>query len=163
MQLPAHVQLATDLHKQNKGRSREWQGLSCAGLCAGMSEQAQSLALVRLEEQLLWLPLDSDGDGLGTSLAAARLDRRTYLSFSLIFLRTEGKRKERWHQPLTCLELLNMGAENLSRLGKGSPASQAAAHTQPQDSVEAEQLINSHADEAPVVRTHQFLWRNALL
>lgn len=60
-----------------------------------MSEQAQSLAVVRLEEQLLWLPLDLDGDSLGTSLAAAGRDRRTHLSFSLIFLRTEGKRKDK--------------------------------------------------------------------
>lgn len=83
--------------KAGAGAGREWLGLSCAELCPGVSEQEQSLALARLEEQLLWLPLDSDGDGLGTSLAAARIDRRTHLSFSLIFLRTEGKREERWH------------------------------------------------------------------
>lgn len=41
MQLPANVQLFIDLHKQNKGRSREWPGPSCAELCPGLSEQAQ--------------------------------------------------------------------------------------------------------------------------
>lgn len=47
-----------------------------------------------LEEQLLRLCLDSDGEGLQTLLPAAGLDRRTHLSFSLIFLSTEGKRKD---------------------------------------------------------------------
>lgn len=132
MQLPAHVQLLMDLHEQNKagvGAGREWLGLSCAELHPGVSEQAQSLALVRLEDQLLWLPLDSDGDSLGTSLAAAGLDRRTHLSFSLIFLRTEGKRKDKWHQPLICLELLRCGSrKSVQAWGRAAPHLKAAAH-----------------------------------
>lgn len=57
-----------------------------------------------------------------------------------------------------------MGAENLSCLGKDSPASKGGCE-QPahRDGMEAKQLINSHSDEAPVVRTCQFLWRKALL
>lgn len=61
----------------------------------GCLSKAQSLALLRVEEQLLWLPLGSDGDGLGASLAAAGFDRRTHLSFSLISLGTEGKRMDK--------------------------------------------------------------------
>lgn len=63
MQLPACVQLLLHLHEQNEGSSRGWQGMAGAEICPGVSEQAQSLALARLEE-----PLGSDGDGSGTSL-----------------------------------------------------------------------------------------------
>lgn len=72
-----------------------------------------------LEEQLCWLRLDSDGEGSRAALAAAGVDRRTHLSFSLIFLRLEGKRKDKWHQALMGSELLTAG----QALGKGSPSS----------------------------------------
>lgn len=48
-----------------------------------------------------------------------------------------------------------MGAENLSRLGEGQPRIRRQQRTPcpPQDSVEAKQLLSSHSDKAPVVRT----------
>lgn len=58
------------------------------------AEQTRSLASLELEEQLLWLHLDSDGEGLQTAVAAAGLDS-THLSSSLISLRTEGERKDK--------------------------------------------------------------------
>lgn len=81
-------------YERRRGRrgGREWLGLSCAALSPGScwAEQARSLALIGLEEQLCWLRLDSDGEGSQAALAAAGVDRRTHLSFSLIFLRIEG-------------------------------------------------------------------------
>lgn len=101
---------------------REWLGLSCTALSpggAGLSGQGAWLSS-GLEEQLLWLHLDSDDEGLRTSLAAAGLDRRTHLSFPLIFLRTEGKWKDKRHQPLICSELLGYGNRTSGQaLGKG--------------------------------------------
>lgn len=109
------------------GDGREWLGLSRTALSpggVGLSRQGTWPSL-GLEQQLLWLRLDSDGKGLRTSLAAAGLDRRTHLSFSLIFLRTEGKWKDKWHQPLICSELLRYGSRTSGQaLGKGRPSPQ---------------------------------------
>lgn len=159
MQLPACVQLLVDLDKQNEGRSRGWQGLSFVLGC--------------LSRALPWSGCRRSCSGafglgwgwLGNFPGAVGLDRKTHLSFSLIFLRTEGKRKDEWHQPLICLELLEYGAETLSRLGEGQLCIQRQDCTpSPQGWCGGKAVkINSHSDEAPVVRTCQFLWRKALL
>ena len=77
------------------GDGKEWLGLSCTALSpggVGLSRQG-AWPSSGLEEPLLWLRLDSDGEGLRTSLAAAGPDSRTHLLLLFDILENRGQMK----------------------------------------------------------------------
>ena len=150
--------------KAGVGDGREWLGQSRMALSPGSTGLSRPGAWPSsgLEEQLLWLHLDSDGESLRTSLAAAGLDRRTHLSFSLIFFRTEGKRKHKCTSLWYAQSCWDTGTEHLAKLwGRADPPLCMAAHAQAVgNSAEAMQSMSSCSDRALVVRICQFLRRN---